>query len=145
MATATNQAPNLELAVPFFVVSDVKASMEFYVGKLGFTVAREWTPKDRIEWCLLQREGVWLMLQESHADGWRETKKGVGVSICFQCKDALAFYHEFIEKGVDVKEPFVGNNMWVIVLSDPDGYRLDFESPTEVAEGTVYTDWKKTN
>jgi len=30
----------------------------------------------------------------------------------------------------------VGNAMWVTCLSDPDGYRLDFESPTNVPEDT---------
>jgi hypothetical protein len=28
--------------------------------------------------------------------------------------------------------------MWVTSLKDPDGYRLDFESPTDVPEETVY-------
>ena len=35
---------------------------------------------------------------------------------------------------------FVGNGMWVTSLSDPDGYRIDFESDTDVAEGTVWSD-----
>ena len=34
--------------------------------------------------------------------------------------------------------PFVGNGLWVTTVVDPDGYRLDFESPTEEAEETVY-------
>ncbi len=45
-------------------------------------------------------------------------------------------------KGNKVSEPFVGNGMWVIGLSDPDGYRLEFESYTDVAEETRYSDWK---
>jgi hypothetical protein len=30
--------------------------------------------------------------------------------------------------------------MWVTILTDPDGYKLDFESPTNVPEETVYSD-----
>jgi hypothetical protein len=30
-------------------------------------------------------------------------------------------------------------------LSDPDGYKIYFESPTEVQEGTLYSDWLKTD
>jgi hypothetical protein len=30
--------------------------------------------------------------------------------------------------------------MWVTVVEDPDGYKLDFESPTDVAEETVYAE-----
>jgi lactoylglutathione lyase len=33
----------------------------------------------------------------------------------------------------------LGNGAWEVVgLIDPDGYRLDFESPTDVAEDTQY-------
>jgi hypothetical protein len=30
--------------------------------------------------------------------------------------------------------------MWVTSLSDPDGYRIDFESDTDVPEGTEYAE-----
>jgi lactoylglutathione lyase len=30
--------------------------------------------------------------------------------------------------------------MWVTILTDPDGYKLDFESPTDVPEETVYSE-----
>jgi lactoylglutathione lyase len=52
-------------------------------------------------------------------------------------------YHEFKERGIPMKEPFVGNGMWVVVLMDPDGYHLEFESITDVAEETTYTEWSK--
>jgi hypothetical protein len=29
--------------------------------------------------------------------------------------------------------------MWVTILTDPDGYKLDFESPTDVPEETIYS------
>jgi lactoylglutathione lyase len=41
------------------------------------------------------------------------------------------------------KEPFVGNQLWDVALSDPDGYRLHFESPTDVPEETRYSEWIK--
>ena len=34
--------------------------------------------------------------------------------------------------------PFVGNGLWVTSVTDPDGYHLYFESPTEVPEETIY-------
>ena len=63
-------------------------------------------------------------------------KLGEGVSLCFQCEDAVALYREFRLRGIDAREPFVGNSRWVTVLSDPDGYKLDFESVTDVPEET---------
>jgi len=65
-------------------------------------------------------------------------KRGEGVSICFQCRDALAIYRQAVERGLKPQRPFVGNGMWVVILSDPDGYTLDFESPTNAAEESVY-------
>jgi hypothetical protein len=65
---------------------------------------------------------------------------GQGVSICFMCADAIAIHHAAIARGLAASRPFVGNGLWVTSLIDPDGYRLDFESPTDVPEGTVYSD-----
>jgi lactoylglutathione lyase len=56
------------------------------------------------------------------------------------CADAVAVYHNAIARGLAVSRPFVGNRLCVTSLTDPDGYRLDFESPTDVAEGTIYAD-----
>lgn len=136
---------NIRLAVPFFMVRDMEASLKFYIEKLGFTKTIEWTPRGKIEWCWLQREEVSLMLQEPRNQKKfdQEGPRGNGVSICFQCVDALALYHEFRDRGVEIKEPFVGNNMWVVAFNDPDGYRLDFESPTDVPEETTYSEWFK--
>jgi catechol 2,3-dioxygenase-like lactoylglutathione lyase family enzyme len=136
--------PNLKLAVPFFMVRDMEASLLFYIEKLGFKLVNQWTPRGKIEWCWLDRDGVALMLQEHHElEKFEPFKKGNGVSICFQCADALALYHEFTSKGVEIRDPFVGNNMWVVNFNDPDGYKLDFESPTDVPEETTYTEWVK--
>lgn len=137
-------SPNIQLAVPFFMVMDMEASLKFYKDKLGFTLTNQWTPRGKIEWCWLQRDGVSLMLQEPrNKEKFKDVEKGKGVSICFQCNDALALYHEFKLKEIEMKEPFVGNNMWVVSLADPDGYHLDFESATDVPEETKYSEWFK--
>ena len=136
--------PNLQLAVPFLRVANMDASLAFYVYGLGFLIKLQWIPRNIIEWCWLERDGVALMLQEPRRDQPvppLEGKPGLGVSICFQCRDALALYHEFLARGLASSEPFVGNGMWVTSVTDPDGYRLEFESLTDVPEETVYTDW----
>jgi len=137
---------NLKLAVPFFMVSNIEASLEFYIKGLGFEQKMEWKPNGKIEWCYLQRGEVGLMLQEYRKVNVPNSKLGLGVSICFICDDALILYNEFLQHGLTPNEPFVGNNMWVTSMKDPDGYSLDFESITEVPEETTYTDWlSKTN
>ena len=125
---------NVQQAVPFFLVSNLEESIRFYVDGLGFEMVHKWTPQGAIRWCWLKLGGAALMLQQFQKVP--EGKLGQGVSICFECKDALALYHGFKSRGIQPKNPFVGNSMWVTIVTDPDGYKLDFESPTDVPEGT---------
>jgi lactoylglutathione lyase len=134
---------NIKQAVPFFMVKNMETSLLFYTDGLGFTLINQWTPSGKIEWCWLQREGAAIMLQEPRNKDKLAGELERGISICFQCTDALALYHEFTERGIAIQEPFVGNNMWVVAFNDPDGYKLDFESPTDVEEETKYSEWKK--
>lgn len=139
-----NAEPNVKQAVPFFAVSNIEASIRYYVDGLGFEMTNHWIDAGKLRWCWLQRGGAALMLQEFKQEGhdsWvPEGKVGVGVSICFICEDALAFYREITARGMRASRPFVGNGMWVTSLSDPDGYRIDFESSTDTAEGTAYSE-----
>ena len=45
-----------------------------------------------------------------------------------------------IARGIAAQRPIVGNGLWVTSVWDLDGYRLDFESPTELPEETIYSD-----
>ena len=125
------------------MVTNIDNSLEFYTKGVGFEVKIDWRPKGKIEWCWLERDGVALMLQE-YREGFKPKEKpGVGVSICFMCNDAIALYKEFLQNGSSPQEPFVGNNLWVVQLTDPDGYSICFESPTNVPEETKYSEWIK--
>jgi len=136
---------NIKKAVPFFFVTDMTASLHFYMDGLGFEMKNKWTPRGTVEWCWLQRDNVAIMLQEYRqfpgTNNESRKNKGEGVSICFICENALDLYREFVDKGLRPAEPFVGNNMWDVEIVDPDGYRLHFESMTEVPEETRYSDW----
>jgi catechol 2,3-dioxygenase-like lactoylglutathione lyase family enzyme len=135
---------NVKQAVPLFNVTDIEASLRFYVDGLGFKMTHHWTPEARIRWCWLSLGDASVMLQEYWKDGRPGGAPagplGQGISICFMCEDAIAIYHEAIGRGLKASRPFVGNNLWVTSLSDPDGYRLDFESQTDVPEDTVYSE-----
>ena len=136
MSSEAAAAPNVRQAVPFFHVSNIEASVRWYVDGLGCEMTEKWIDdKGVLRWCWLKLGGTAVMLQTlakvPHG------KLGEGVSICFICEDALAFYREVTARGIEASRPFVGNGMWVTSLSDPDGYRLDFESMTDVPEETV--------
>jgi catechol 2,3-dioxygenase-like lactoylglutathione lyase family enzyme len=144
MTNQTKTEANVEQAVPFFRVTSMETSLRFYVEGLGFAMTKKWIPDGdgKIRWCWLQHGNAAIMLQEYRKEGpnsWvPDGKLGVGVSICFQCKDALALYKDFRSRKIDAKRPFVGNAMWVTSVQDPDGYNLEFESFTDVPEETVF-------
>jgi len=140
----TRTEPNVKQAVPFFAVSDIEASVRYYVDGLGFRMTNQWIDEGVLRWCWLEHGGAALMLQEFRTEGhdsWvPEGKVGEGVTICFICEDALAIYRKVTSRGIQASRPFVGNGMWVTSLSDPDGYRIDFESDTDVLEETVFSE-----
>jgi len=131
---------NVEQSVPFFMVSNIEASVRYYVDGLGFEMTKKWIDKGTLQWCWLQHGGAALMLQEYRKDVHQPGTLGKGVSVCFICKDALAIYPDVTAKGIKAQTPFVGNNMWVTSLTDPDGYRIDFESPTDAPEESEYSE-----
>lgn len=137
---------NLTQVVPFLGVADVERSLRFYLDGLGFTIMNKWEPEGRIRWCWLTRGGASIMLQEfvkeGHGGQRPEGVLGQGVNLCFQCEDAVALYRELRSRGLEAREPFVGNSMWVTGLSDPDGYKLDFESATDVPEDTALSEFE---
>jgi len=145
MSSEPKAQPNVKQAVPFFSVSNMDASVRYYVDGLGFEMIEKWIDEGgKLRWCWLRLGDAALMLQEFRKEGhgaWvPQGKLGEGVSICFICQDALAIYREATARGIEASRPFVGNAMWVTSLKDPDGYKIEFESPTDVAEETVLSE-----
>jgi len=148
MSTETRTAVNVKQAVPFFGVSNMEESLRFYLDGLGFQIVNKWIDEGKLRWCWLELGNAALMLQEFRKQGhdsWVPSGKvGEGVSICFMCEDALAIYRDLKSRGILVKRPFVGNRLWVTGVADPDGYKLDFESPTDQPEETEYNEPEET-
>jgi lactoylglutathione lyase len=140
---ATIMSANVKQAVPFFGVTDMEVSLRFYVDGLGFTIKRRWIPDrdeehpagGKIRWCWLELGQAAIMLQEFMPQGRPKEPLGTGASVSFTCEDALALYREFKLRGVQTRSrPFVGNGLWVVPLTDPDGYRIEFASSTDAPE-----------
>jgi hypothetical protein len=129
---------NVLEAVPFFNVTNIHVSVQYYVNGLGFRMTHDWSPDGKLRWCRLRKGRAALMLQQfatEGPDGWTPGGKvGEGVTICFICKDAIAVYRQAIGNGLKASRPFVGNAMWVTTFDDPDGYRISFESATNDPE-----------
>jgi lactoylglutathione lyase len=142
MTVASPTSVNVKQAVPFFGVTNMEASLRFYVDGMGFTMKHSWIPNrdedkpdGRIRWCWLELGNAAIMLQEFLPERRPKETLGTGASVCFMCEDALALYREFKSRGIQTrKRPFVGNRLWVVALTDPDGYHIEFESPTDAPE-----------
>lgn len=137
---------NVKEVVPFLCVSSMERSVRYYIDGLGFTMKYNWVVEGKLRWCWLVLGTAALMLQEFPREGhdsWVPAGKvGEGVSLYFICEDALAIYHEVRSRAIEASEPQVGNAMWVTGLSDPDGYRLYFESATDTPEDTKLSEVK---
>ena len=140
---------NVKQAVPFFGVTNMESSLRFYVDRLGFKMTHQRIPDGdedypadgRIRWCWLQLGDAAIMLQEFLPEHRPKGTLGTGASVSFMCEDALALYREFKARGVQTrKRPFVGNHLWVVTLTDPDGYRMEFASPTDAPEETEFVE-----
>jgi len=140
MNVASNAARNVKEVVPFLHVSNMEQSVHYYMDGLGFTMKHKWAVEGKLRWCWLSIGGASLMLQEFPREGhdsWVPSGRvGEGVSLCLICEDTIAIYKGLKSRGIQASEPQVGNALWVTGLSDPDGYRVYFESATGIPEDT---------
>lgn len=121
-------------ARPVLHVSDVEASLRFYINQLGFTSPWRYEEEGRVHVAQVDREGCALIL----ADTWPDkTGKGLMfISLNTEDPDALvakvdALRAELEAKGVPVKEGSWGYRL--LVVDDPDGNQLFFNYPAETA------------
>lgn len=123
-------------AVPLLWVADMDASLAFYVDGLGCRVANQWAGDGDGRWCWLELGAAALMIQGPRREA--DVRPGAGWTLCLMCDDAIALWRRARDRGLAPARPFVGNGLWVTALGDPDGYRLDFQSPADAPEETEY-------
>lgn len=124
--------------VPELDVTDVAASLAFYVGVLGFRVLYD-RPEERF--AFLERDGAELMLEEAAGPGRRfrtaplERPFGRGVNLQIRAADVARLCEDVITAGLPLLVPLEtrwyrvglverGNRQFVV--ADPDGYLLRF-------------------
>jgi predicted enzyme related to lactoylglutathione lyase len=138
---------NVTSVVPLLIVNSMERSLAFYISGLGFTIQKRWEPEGRLRWCCMSLGGAHLMLQEATEPSRQELLAngalGNGSSLYFSCNDAIAIYREAAERGAHaLREPQVGNFSWEVFFADPDGYRINFSSPTDFPEETLLSQTK---
>jgi len=127
-------------ARPVLHVTDVQASLRFYVDRLGFTSPWRYDEDGRALVAQVDRQGCALIL----SDQWPE-KAGKGLMFISlnteqQTPEAQiaaldALRAELETKGVPVKDGSWGYRL--LVVDDPDGNQLFFNYPGETPAGRI--------
>ncbi|MGB7728957.1 MAG: glyoxalase superfamily protein [Candidatus Acidiferrum sp.] len=127
-------------ARPVLHVTDVAASLRFYVDRLGFTSPWRYEEDGRTHVAQVERHGCALIL----ADTWPE-KIGKGlmfISVNVEREKQVATLDalraELEAKGVSVKDGSWGYRL--LVVDDPDGNQLFFNYPNDTASGRIVGD-----
>jgi catechol 2,3-dioxygenase-like lactoylglutathione lyase family enzyme len=133
---------NVIAVVPLLMVTNMDRSPAFYVDGLGFTIQNRWAPDGGLRWCWMSLGDAALMLQEALQSSRDKLSAGGalgnGAALYFQCDDALAIYREAAARGIHaLRAPQVGNSAWEVFFADPDGYKINFSSPTDLPEETL--------
>jgi catechol 2,3-dioxygenase-like lactoylglutathione lyase family enzyme len=121
-------------------VTDVEASLRFYVDRLGFTSPWRYEEGGRACVAQVERRGCAVIL----ADQWPEkVGKGlmfISVNVEHEAQIAAldALRAELEAKGVPVKEGSWGYRL--LVIDDPDGNQLFFNYPSDTASGAIVRD-----
>ena len=122
-------------ARPVLHVTDVAASIRFYVDRLGFTSPWCYEENGRAHVAQVERQGCALIL----ADTWPE-KVGKGpmfISLNVEPEAQVAtldaLREEFAARGVSVKDGSWGYRL--LVVDDPDRNQLFFNYPNETPSG----------
>src|SRR5689334_5797577 len=130
-------------ARPVLHVTDVEASLRFYVNQLGVTSPWRYEDEGIVRVAQAERQGCAVIL----ADTWPE-KVGKGLILISlnvepPTREAAAgaldaLRPEFEAKGVPVKEGSWGYRL--LVVDDPDGNQLFFNYPNETASSQIVKD-----
>ena len=125
-------------ARPVLHVTDVEASLRFYVNRLGFSSPWRYDDDGKVYVAQVDRQGCALIL----ADTWPEK---IGKGLMFISLNAQPETHgaavaaldalraELEARGAPVKEGWWGYRL--LVVDDPDGNQLFFNYPNQTASG----------
>lgn len=122
---------------PLLQVFDMRTSIAFYCGMLGFELVSRSSEGDDFDWCLLSGGGAEIMLNTMYeapdrpsSPDAKRTEHHSDVCLYFGCQDLDSVYAHLRAHGVAVEPPKVAPyGMRQLPFLDPDGYALCFQWP----------------
>ena len=124
-------------ARPVLHVSDVEASLRFYIDRLGFTCPWHY---DEDGVAQVERQGCALILANTWPEKIGKGLMFISLNVAPETQIAAidALREEFEARGVPVKEGSWGYRL--LVVDDPDGNQLFFNYPSETAPAKIRKD-----
>lgn len=129
-------------ARPVLHVTDVEASLRFYIDRLGFTSPWRYEEGGRAHVAQVDRHGCALIL----ADTWPEKiGKGlmfISLNVEQQTREAATAALDTLRAELEGNGVAVKDGSWgyrLLVIDDPDGNQLFFNYPSETASREVVT------
>lgn len=125
---------NLTYVSPFFIVESLKATVAFYVDKLGFEI-RHISPDENPFFAMVGREHIIIMLKDIAPDvkpvpnhtrhNWARW------DACISAADPDSLFEEFQLNGVTFGQPLQNDadGLRGFEVIDPNGYILFFGKP----------------
>lgn len=123
--------PHLVSISPFFIVSDLHASITYYIDRLGFHLDFQGPPDD-VYYGQVSRDGVAIMLKaiapDVHATPNHTRHEWARWDALIRTDNPDTIFDEFRQRGASfVKElSFIDGGLWGFEVSDADGYVLAF-------------------
>ena len=123
-------------ARPVLHVSDVEASLRFYMDQLGFTSSWRYDEDGRVFVAQVDRQGCALILSDHWPEKIGKALMFISLNVEPATREATtaaldALRAELEAKGAPVKEGSWGYR--ILVIDDPDGNQLFFNYPSETA------------
>ncbi len=130
-------------ARPVLHVTDVEASLRFYVDRLGFTIPWRYNEDGKVRIAQVDRQSCALILSDMWPEKIGKGLMFISLNVEPPTRDAAIaaldeLRAELESRGAAVREGWWGYRL--LVVDDPDGNQLFFNYPAEPATGTAPAD-----
>ena len=130
-------------ARPVLHVSDVEASLRFYVDRLGFTCPWRFDENGRAYVAQVDRQGCALILAQTWPEKIGKGLMFISLNVEPASREAAAAAVDALRAELEAKSVPVKEGSWgyrLLVVDDPDGNQLFFNYPNETASGKIARD-----
>jgi len=132
-------------ARPVLHVSDVEASLNFYLTRLGFTSPWRYDEDGKVRVAQVDRQGCALILSDQWPGKVGKGLTFISLNVEPPTPDAAVAALDALRAELEAKGAPVKDGSWgyrLLVVDDPDGNQLFFNYPAEPAKGETARDQK---